>query len=537
MTPNASGAPPAAPREGPAARRPSFRRSLRDSGLPDDYLEALDAKRRQLDDSIWKYIASKEREYKNYEKELRHQRRAAQGQDGEASGLGNGNGHVGRRRRSSDEKEKTGGEASRQSSSAIVDSAEEQGGMAREARQTMDRSSIAGLKDRRASLERDKEFVGVFTPAYLAALSDESRNTSTGLERSSSNPERLSNTAASELPPGSIERTSSDTVIHTKKPSRPSQLVLQHRTSSSGSSADGRLASAMKSPTHRPKRKRVSLAVGDAIVAPSDNVPSSLSTHSTPSHSRIRQATPQQHPTPASPSEDVSTASRSTSVSAAIVEAEQTTLANARTLDESEHAILGSPMIDKTDFAPMPKAVSSKSRIDPDGDLFDLEGEEDSELPPPILDDDDLDDAMEDQEEAGASAEPASASATSSPVFTPPSGERYDPTTGMIPEPEGGKEDSAVPYLPSSAVTSQMPSKPGFRRPSVIHDPVYRGPGYVEAEQEAVEDETYGSSFVRPSTKGSFTSGSLGESFMEKNAEQMMKLREERQQRTAQVRS
>ena len=94
MPPHADGVPP---REPPLQRRVSFRRSLRESGLPEDYLEALDAKRRQLDDSIWKYIASKEREYKTYEKELKHRRRASQGQDGDGSGNGNG----GRKRRSS----------------------------------------------------------------------------------------------------------------------------------------------------------------------------------------------------------------------------------------------------------------------------------------------------------------------------------------------------------------------------------------------------------------------------------------------------
>ncbi|KAK3082496.1 hypothetical protein LTR53_020306, partial [Teratosphaeriaceae sp. CCFEE 6253] len=72
---------------------------------------------------------------------------------------------------------------------------------------------------------------------------------------------------------------------------RPVHLQLAKRTSSSGSSADGKLASAMKSPTQslqRPKRKRVSLAVGDSIVAPSDNVPSALNNSSAPSHSRVR---------------------------------------------------------------------------------------------------------------------------------------------------------------------------------------------------------------------------------------------------------
>ena len=85
-----------------------------------------------------------------------------------------------------------------------------------------------------------------------------------------------------------------------------------------------------------------------------------------------------------------------------------------------------------------------------------------------------------------------------------------------------------MPYLasgPSSAVASQQPTRPGFRRPSVIRDPVYQGTDYRAAERDAVEKEIYGSSFNRLSSKGSFTAGSLGESYMAKHAEEK-KLRE-----------
>lgn len=229
-----------------------------------------------------------------------------------------------------------------------------------------------------------------------------------------------------------------------------------------------------------------------------------------------------------------------TSVAAALEQAEQTAIASANARKESEQAVLSPPMVDKNDFAPMPSLSASKSKIDPDGDLFDLEHEEEGELPPPLMDSDDEEDEEirvreEDEIAARVDVDSVSTSATSNPIFTPPAHERYDPTTGIIPEPEG-EPDSAVPYLPSSAKTSQMPATPGFRRPSVIHDPVFRGAGYAAAETKAVEDETYGSSYIRPSTKGSFTSGSLGESYMERNAEKMMKLREEKA-RTAQVRS
>ena len=555
-------------------RRPSFRRSVRESGLPEDYLEALEAKRRQLDDSIWKYIASKEREYKTYEKELRHQRRASQGQEGsgEANGVS-----PGRKRRDSPREavEENGDEGKvrkgavelPESATAVLARVDGVESKDREReRETMDRSSIAGLKDRRASLERDKDFAGIFTPSYLPALSDDHtpHDAPGHLERTSSTPEQLltgsaPSSAQLSKSPGSLERTSSDSIVHAKKATRPSQLVLQHRTSSSGSSADSRLASAMKSPTQRPKRKRVSLAVGDAIVAPSDNVPGSLSAGrpGTPSHSRIRQAVPAQPQPQAqsvalpvsmqSNSETTGMSAQTTAVSQAILQAEEAAMANARNLSasQSQEAVLSPPMVDKNDFAPNPGTRLPQSRIDPDGDLFDLEGEDDTELPPPILDSDEgSDDAEEDTIITGRLETPSSSAATN-PIFTPPStshAERYDATTGLIPEPEDGKPDTAVPYLPSSVPTAQQPLKPGFRRPSVVHDPVFPGAGYAAAETEAVEDEVYGSSYARPG-KGSFVSvGSVGESFMERNAEEMALRRErekggrEGKERAAQVR-
>jgi hypothetical protein len=53
-------------------------------------------------------------------------------------------------------------------------------------------------------------------------------------------------------------------------------------------------------------------------------------------------------------------------------------------------------------------------------------------------------------------------------------------------------------------------------------DPVYRGPDYEKAERNVVAEEIYGSRYDRPGGAGaSFTSGSLGESFMQRNAELM----------------
>jgi len=483
--------------------------------LPDDCLEALDAKRRQLDDSIWKYIASKEREYKLYEKEVKQKRR----QETE------------KRRRHTAERENA--DAQVELGNDRVNVAGGSNVVGGDGRETMDRTSITGLKDRRASLERDKDFVGVFTPTFLPALSNEDVPP-VPLERTSSTPDQLPSRFLEPLGPSAIKRTNSDSIVSNKKSSRPSQLALQHRTSSSGSSVDGRLTSAMKSPTQRPKRKRVSLAVGDAIVAPSDNVPGSLSNNSTPSHSRIR---------PAAPDRFTSTSSRdilppaamtaTTSVAAALVQAEQTAIMNATNHAENQQTVINLPATTLNGTSKTSTASPSKSRIDPDGDLFDLDGEDDTELPPPILEHDDLDEsAVEEDDELNDRL--ASLATTSNPINTPPRGERYESTAGLIPN-DKRSPDNTVSLLGTSAVSSQQPTQPGFRRPSVVRDPVFQGPDYAVAEKVAVEDDVYGSSYNRPN-KGSFTAASLGGSYMEKNAEEMMRLRGERQ-RTAQVRS
>ena len=408
-----------------------------------------------------------------------------------------------------------------------------------------DRSMIAGLRDRRASVEREKDFIGVFTPPFLPALDYRESNR---LERASSAPTAVPQ--ASNVEPqddsGALERANSDSVMQAK-PRRPSHLALVQRTSSSGSSADGRLgavdgrlASAMKN-AQRPKRKqRVSLAVGDAIVAPSDSVTLSLSQHSSSSHSRIRPAVADREIPTIKKQSTNAPEGRSVSLEPSLQIAEDVVLANAMAANDqglsdrlSTAAILPSPKSSRSN-----RPSASTSKLDADGDLFDLE---DEELPPndPTYSEESIDDSEEPVQESGGEIIGRVNDATVTEGFeVEPGEERYDPTTGLVPEPVDGT-DSAVPYLafgPSSSVASQQPIQPGFRRPSVVYDPIYRGPDYQTVEREAVENERYGSSFNRPSSKGSFTAGSLGESYMAKHADEMMKLRHSKQQQT-QVRS
>lgn len=514
-------------------RRESRRRSLADTALPPQYLEELEEKRKQLDESIHKYIAAKEREFKVFEKELKHSYKIAQGQNGTNNGHG--------KRRASPESTQDGSEsakvdapetsavdallatsASRDPNSPVL-IADEDGSRAQ------DRSPIAGLKDSKVNLEREKEFVGLFTPTYIHALNGQ---TGRKVERTTSAPAAVPPLSK---PDGELDkdaslagRINSDSALQAT-PKRPSHLALAHRNSSSGSSVEGKLASALKSPTQRSKRKRVSLAVGDSIVAPSDSVPLGLSSSHAWSHSRIKAAS---HDSDAAslPKRDSDEATEDRSAVESLPAAEATAT-SVPYLDEDESgsqeqnaAALAQPsLLSRT---ASPKTIPIPSKIDPDGDLFGLE--EESELPnTAAVDDDDLDEsALESEDEVTGRVD----FEDTEPAVTTPTGERrYDPTTGWIPEP-ANSEDSAVPSLaigPGSAVASQQPTNPGFRRPSVVDDPVYRGENYTAAEQHAVENDVYGSSFNRPSTKGSFTAGSLGESYMERNAEKMKMARQQ----------
>lgn len=516
-----------AAREG-SSRRLSSRKLLSETTLPQEYLDRLEEKRKQLDESIHKYIAAKEREYKNFQKELKQQYKLSQGQDGRQD--------VGRQRGSPngvrEDEQSTQLQAQRVSAlDALLLTAERQDAgnslpeSAEDGPRSRNASAIAGLQDRKASVERDKDFLGLFTPDYLPALNAKD---APPLQRTTSAPQ-TPNKEDGEPITGSCERANSDSLVQAK-PKRPYQLALAERTSSSGSSADGRLASALKSPTQRTKQKRVSLAVGDSIVAPSDNVPTTLNHHTTSSHSRKRSSVLEhEYPLPIKRSVpgDEANESMDSASQPKVDTPKQVTAATSK----QEQTDLLAPAVRKPSPTSNLRPTSNPSKIDPDGDLFDLQ-DEDEDLPPSPIDSDDSDNVLEDEDDVLGRIEPAE------PPLSIPTGSgevRYDSSEGLVPEPKERTEDSAVPYLAFGATSAIAPTKPGFRRPSVIDDPVFVGADYKAAEEEAVENEVYGSSYNRPSSKGSFTPGSLGESYMAKHAEEMMKLRVARQH--GQVRS
>lgn len=551
----------------PVARRPSFRKSLRENAatLPPQYLEALEQKRKQLDESIHKYVAAKEREYKQYEKDVRQQAKAAGASPAlvvQQDGQTDGNGSLGvptKRRTSAESTQDTlasspliRGQHSlavnalmatglrRESNSQTVEDDGEQG-------------AKAGPAGRRVGEQREKDFVGLFTPPFLPAIDNRG---GPRLERTESAPSAIESSCRKEAAAArdSIHKAESDNHLQAKT-KRPAHLQVGRRTSSSGSSADGKLASAMKSPTQnqnaKPKRKRVSLAVGDSIVAPSDNVPVALGHNSRPSHSRTHSpANEREHALP----EDPTTSTIDFTTPPAIASRERVDeIMNGvpRTASDTDKE---PPAPDRAPAAPVQTAGSSSSQrtpsqVDPDGDLFDFEEEEDG-ISPPQAENDDFESAIESEEdvvpgiggriEHGTDRPEHSEVPMTSPGLKNGEHDEYDPEAGLIPEPTPAPEPTPsaegehavhLEFGPAhSSGSSQQPTKPGFRRPSVVRDPVFRSADYQNTQTQAANEEIYGSSFTRPTSKGSFTGGSLGESFMAKHAEEMMRSRVAKQQ-------
>lgn len=539
------------------SRRVSFRKSISEASLPPSYLEQLEQKRKQLDESIHKYIASKEREYKNLERELSQRMRNGV-LDGCPKVIEGGGENGGKRRTNSESTTVStseldgavGGLGSPflhsqrgaaiiatgrwRDSSCMVEEGEDEDGAAVE-RQAV----LASLREHTTSLERDKELVGLMPPFLPALESDKEDLGPRGqLARSMSAPATSSSTTASNKAPGEADgdgdpkRARSDPSLQTTaqaKAKRPAQLVLASRTSSSGSSVDGRLTSAMKSPTQRerPNRKRVSLAVGDSIVAPSDSVPTSLSSNShTPSHSRSRSSVVQEKDdienVPAEESVPVND-SRPTNTSSA--ERTEHTV-NPKPIRETEQVDEKLSKAVPSNLAPGIRSTTVTTShtltatIDPDGDFFDLEEDDDGGLVRHEADDleEDNDEYSEESDRGGVVRRiiPAHASVLVSD-------EQHDDDTeaGLASESEstdGKAETVRLDFQPGSVVASQQPTNPGFRRPSVSRDPIFAGTDYETAAEKAADDEIYGSSYSRPATKGSFTVGSLGESFMERNS-------------------
>jgi hypothetical protein len=543
------------------ARRLSFRKSLAEAGLPQEFLDQLELKRKQLDESIHKYIAAKERDYRQFEKDLKAQYRAQTSANANAAGKQSKAQPVTNAGEAQTRAQAHASTADAQDHTNTAETTQQRRASAEEAQQVKDKSSLSAvnallrkgarrnsdnnavpgdptsptamgeipaLGDRRTSDDR-KGFIGVFTPQYLPALDTSEDERARRIAKTASAPD-ITKDKDTKKSGEAMQRVNSDTAVPTQQASakRPAHLLSSHRTSSSGSSVEGKLVSAMKSSSEhpRPKRKRVSLAVGDKIVAPSDNVPVMMSNNNTPSHSRTRTTPPSSQgssPSSESPIQQMTqqytvttnlTKSNATngSTSSGLKALHEQQTANAQTQQPSKLQTSQYPGDDIGEFWHMEEPDEDETEKFPSFNMDD-EFEEDigtgiagrvSHTPSP----------KPSEQPTAADDEDELMNNNSLPVQTP-----------TIPEDNEGTDSEHLEFRPGSVAASQQPTVPGFRRPSVVRDPGYTGRDYSRAATDADETGIYGSSYARPISKGSFTAGSLGESYMARHAEEMMRTR------------
>jgi hypothetical protein len=544
------------------ARRLSFRKSLAEAGLPQEFLDQLELKRKQLDESIHKYIAAKERDYRQFEKDLKAQYRA------QTSANANAAGKQSRAQAAADAGEaQTSAQAHTSTADAqhraqagknTADTQQQRRASAEEAQQVKDQSSLSAvnallrkgarrdsdnnavstspsamstipaLGDRRTSDDR-KGFIGVFTPQYLPALDTSEDERARRVARTESAPDGTKDKGTTKSGEA-MQRTNSDTAALTQQAhaKRPAHLLSSHRTSSSGSSVEGKLVSAMKSSSEhpRPKRKRVSLAVGDKIVAPSDNVPVMMSNNNAPSHSRTRTTPPSSQGSSPNAESPIQQMSQQYTVTTNLAKPNATngqTSSGLKALHEQQTANAQSQQPSKPQTSQYPG--------DDIGEFWHMEepDEDETEKFPSF----NMDDEFEEDIGTGIAGR-VSHTPSPKPNEQPTAADDEDeimynnnipsqPPT--IPEDHEGTDSEHIEFRPGSVAASQQPTVPGFRRPSVIRDPGYTGRDYSRAATDADETGIYGSSYARPITKGSFTAGSLGESYMARHAEEMMRTR------------
>jgi hypothetical protein len=465
------------PNEGrQASRRRSLEVVAEAQGDVDGFLKELDQKRRQLDDQIHKFIAQKEREFKLHERELRTRYRAPPTPSIHPPG----------------------------DASPTITPADPSADAAdgnQDAQATKDKDH-----------ERESELLGLFTPAYLPLL--ESRPSGPG--RSPSAPV-LSDTADSTpiLPDRqALQRANTDPAGDNKSPSH--RRALGPRTPSSGSDQGRSLVSALKSPSAGPRmsnKKRVSLIVGDAVVAPSDNIFSSLDKEPDQAPDADLHAEHIEVQVPAQPTQAETrepTPPRSPSLN---------TIENSAPQSSETELRPGGLSLGFASAARGPSVSQEplQSSISADGDLdlaspFSMDEEFDdarsSEMYTTQIEDIDADiDSGLESESTLRAASPASPSdRDTSPVTNAPS------------------LDVPIASFGTSSSSSAQPISPGFSRPSVRQDPQL-DLGGEPLEETPAPGSLYGS-FSRPSYSKQQSSGGLGESFMQRNAENLMRRRQ-----------
>ncbi|KAG8630673.1 hypothetical protein KVT40_002292 [Elsinoe batatas] len=469
-----------------AYRAQSIRAIQEVNGDLDAFLEEVDSKRRQLDEQIHRYIKQKDREFKLFERDARIKyRNAGTGRQSHQSSAGPSkvsshsttNGNHARGEHGQDHEH---------------DSPEKQ-----DALQARSQPQVAdnGLRDPQATREREDKLpsgpASFPTPAAPTAFAQIQKFIEPGLYRANSDP---------------VD----------EKDAKQTRLKLEKRTSSSGSESKN-LISVLKSPAalaRTPKRKRVSLVVGDDIVAPSDLINTAHASHDDQiEHAEhvervdfaLDRTSPQIPEHPAEDDEE-KTSPKSVTSSKASNNSEETSPRTAPQTQRPSMSGIASALATerKSSLKPAPSPAPppiSKAPAKSEPDVFnfsdtELAGEDQPDRPPSDVEDVDI-----------------------SPVTTPRPAENIRP-----PPPASNSAKTGIPLRPgpsklrTSSSSSSQPISPGFSRPSVRDDPVFPLGEDVKTP-EIEQNEIYGSLGASMSLR----QGSLGESFMERNAEELRK--------------
>ncbi|PNS18288.1 hypothetical protein CAC42_7657 [Sphaceloma murrayae] len=504
-----------------AYRAQSIRLIKEVDGDVEGFLEEVELKRRQCDEAVHRYIKQKDREVKMHERDTRvkYRNAALERQSGRSSPASS----------RSSRAAATNGHAHAAQDSVLEDTeaaTNRQGVL-----QARSQPHVAdnGLKDPQVARDREADLLGLFTPTFLPLLS-----TKPAHQQSSSVPASLSaltrpSALSSIRAPfeQTLHRANSDPVD--EKDVKQTRIRLEQRTSSSGSESKS-LVSVLKSPAANarvPTRKRVSLVVGDDIVAPSDNINALYSPDDDQQFDhaehveRIDMAEPRLNPRiPEKHSDSDGRTSPPTKLGQEMEDrdrVEKTTEA-ALSLTKSPSPVSGISSALATERksslkskpAPMPKVISR-----PEPDVFnfsdnELRGEQADRPPSDVEDASDI-----------------------SPVRSPaPPTDIRRPPPPIIQTPPARAADipaRSVSKLHTSSLSSSQPATPGFSRPSVKDDPMFPL-GADVSDPEIEQNEVYGSLGASLSLKAS----SLGESFMERNAEELRKSGKRRTSQTSQ---
>ncbi|GAB7356884.1 hypothetical protein MBLNU459_g7747t1 [Dothideomycetes sp. NU459] len=488
-----------------ASRRRSAEVVAESKGDVQSFMEELEHKRRQLDEQIHKYIAQKEREYKLYERELRTKYRSAVQQEpvaDESAGL-KGPGTP----RQANVHKSPSGRTDWPKGPPAED--EDQGS----AQSQLERNTaVSGLEDTRPSAERERELLGLFTPAFLPLLDSKSPE----LNRSPSAPLLTDGNAAKSLETNrqELKRASTEPHLEARGPGKLERLGLTQRTPSSGSDQGRALISALKSSnphSNLPKRKRVSIKLdvgkGVEVVHPSDNVPAdgnhTSMHHSEASHRQTRlEKGPVQPPV-------AETQFAKTSASGLVVEP------GVAAMTPGNQSGLTIGLLSRPDQNHSQSAILESNVGIPaspfamDEDLSNATGTQSQEKQD---DEDDLElDLSPDRSPPSASPFELSPAISGSPdsYFAPP-----ESLAGI---------DLPINSFRSPSSSFVQPTSPGFSRPSVTKDPEL---AFVEdtSVDTPAKNSFYGS-FTRPSASRQ-AQNSLGGSYMQRNAEQLIRRRQ-----------